>query len=151
YGVKGDGSGIDSLSGAQSAFKMYFDSTLVFTNNVIVGVNESNYTHADGLVGNVSNNFFPGPWSNVGFVNFNNGSGGDYHLSGSSPYRNVGTGGSAAGADIDQVGPGPTLPSPWASQDIGAVGLAGSASYSSGTFTGRGAGAHVWASSDSFR
>ena len=49
-------------------------------------MSESNYTHADGLVGNVSGNYFPGPWSGVGFVNFNNGSGGDYHLSASSPY-----------------------------------------------------------------
>jgi N-acetylneuraminic acid mutarotase/glucose/arabinose dehydrogenase/endonuclease/exonuclease/phosphatase family metal-dependent hydrolase len=43
-----------------------------------------------------------------------------------------------------------TLPTPWTSTDIGAVGLAGSASFSSGTFTIKGAGADIWDSSDSF-
>jgi len=43
------------------------------------------------------------------------------------------------------------LPSPWATQDIGNCGLAGSASYSSGRFTVAGAGADIWGSADSFR
>jgi hypothetical protein len=42
------------------------------------------------------------------------------------------------------------LPGPWVSQDVGAVGLAGSASHSSGTFTLQGAGADIWDSSDKF-
>jgi phosphatidylserine/phosphatidylglycerophosphate/cardiolipin synthase-like enzyme len=48
-------------------------------------------------------------------------------------------------------GGGGTLPAPWASQDVGNVGTAGSASYSNGTFTVRGAGANIWGTSDSFR
>ncbi len=44
-----------------------------------------------------------------------------------------------------------TLPSPWASQDIGTVGLTGSASYSSGLFTVTGAGADIYGTADSFR
>jgi len=40
------------------------------------------------------------------------------------------------------------LPSPWVQSDIGSVGLAGSASYSNGTFTSQGAGADIWGTSD---
>jgi len=42
-------------------------------------------------------------------------------------------------------------PSPWASQDVGAVGVAGSVAYSGGTFTVRGSGADIWGSADAFR
>ncbi len=42
------------------------------------------------------------------------------------------------------------LPSPWASRDVGSVGVAGSASHSSGVFTVRGAGADIWGSADGF-
>jgi regulation of enolase protein 1 (concanavalin A-like superfamily) len=44
----------------------------------------------------------------------------------------------------------PALPAGWASQDIGAVGVAGSATHSGGTFTVKGAGADVWGTSDAF-
>jgi phosphatidylserine/phosphatidylglycerophosphate/cardiolipin synthase-like enzyme len=60
-----------------------------------------------------------------------------------SPIWAFSTAGSGGG-----VGP---LPAPWSSQDVGAVGPAGSASYSNGTFTVRGAGANIWGSADSFR
>jgi phosphatidylserine/phosphatidylglycerophosphate/cardiolipin synthase-like enzyme/regulation of enolase protein 1 (concanavalin A-like superfamily) len=46
--------------------------------------------------------------------------------------------------------PPPSLPSGWASQDIGAVGQLGSASESSGTFTVKGAGADIWDTADGF-
>jgi regulation of enolase protein 1 (concanavalin A-like superfamily) len=46
--------------------------------------------------------------------------------------------------------PAPALPEPWKAQDVGAVGLAGSASASSGTFTVKGAGADVWGAADAF-
>jgi regulation of enolase protein 1 (concanavalin A-like superfamily) len=42
------------------------------------------------------------------------------------------------------------LPAPWQNQDVGVTGQTGSASYASGTFTVRGAGADIWGSSDSF-
>jgi len=44
-----------------------------------------------------------------------------------------------------------SLPSPWQTADIGAVGAAGSASYSSGTFTVAGSGADIWGTADEFR
>ncbi len=46
--------------------------------------------------------------------------------------------------------PPPSLPTPWTDQDIGATGIAGSASYSSGTFTVAGAGADIWGTTDAF-
>jgi regulation of enolase protein 1 (concanavalin A-like superfamily) len=45
----------------------------------------------------------------------------------------------------------PGLPAPWASRDIGAVQLAGSASVTNGVFTARGSGSDIWGSSDQFR
>ena len=47
--------------------------------------------------------------------------------------------------------PPSTLPAPWAAQDIGNTGIAGSASVSGGTFTIDGGGADVWGTSDQFR
>jgi regulation of enolase protein 1 (concanavalin A-like superfamily) len=47
--------------------------------------------------------------------------------------------------------PPPPLPSPWTNQDVGSVGIAGSASYSSGTFTVTGAGADIWGTADGFQ
>jgi hypothetical protein len=44
-----------------------------------------------------------------------------------------------------------SLPSGWSSADIGAVGAAGNASYSGGTFTEAGAGADIWNTADAFR
>jgi regulation of enolase protein 1 (concanavalin A-like superfamily) len=47
--------------------------------------------------------------------------------------------------------PTASLPAPWVSQDIGGVGVAGSATESSGTFTVQGSGADIWGSADAFR
>ena len=43
------------------------------------------------------------------------------------------------------------LPAPWQTGDIGAVGVAGQASTTGGTFAVRGAGADVWGTADAFR
>ena len=45
---------------------------------------------------------------------------------------------------------GGALPSPWLHQDVGSVGVAGSASFSSGVFTVAGAGSDIWGAADSF-
>ncbi len=42
------------------------------------------------------------------------------------------------------------LPSPWVGGDIGAVGAAGSSSYSGGTFTVTASGADIWGNADEF-
>ena len=47
-----------------------------------------------------ANNLFPATIGDAGFVNFNNGNGGNYELQSSSPYKNKGTDGKDLGADI---------------------------------------------------
>jgi len=42
------------------------------------------------------------------------------------------------------------LPSPWRNRDVGPVAIAGSASYSGGTFTVTGSGADIWSTADEF-
>jgi hypothetical protein len=44
-----------------------------------------------------------------------------------------------------------TLPPPWQTADIGAVGAVGDASYSGGTFSVSGSGADIWGTADEFR
>ena len=46
--------------------------------------------------------------------------------------------------------PPPTLPSGWSDGDIGSVPIAGTASYSNGTFSVTGSGADVWGTADAF-
>lgn len=48
-------------------------------------------------------------------------------------------------------GAGTALPSPWASRDVGNSQPAGSATYSSGTFTVKAGGADIWGTSDKFQ
>ena len=48
--------------------------------------------------------------------------------------------------------PTPTpLPTPWVTQDIGSVGVTGSASFANNTFTVKGSGVDIWGNADSFR
>ncbi len=49
------------------------------------------------------------------------------------------------------TGGGGSVPTPWQTQDVGAVGTAGSASFANGAFTVAGAGADIWGSADAFR
>jgi hypothetical protein len=48
-------------------------------------------------------NYFPASASAVGFVNYDNGIGGDYHLQASSPYKNAGSDGKDLGADMNAL------------------------------------------------
>jgi len=48
-------------------------------------------------------NYFIADVNSVGFLNFNNGAGGDYHLLSSSAYKNAGSDGKDLGADVDAV------------------------------------------------
>jgi pro-kumamolisin-like protein/IPT/TIG domain-containing protein len=41
-----------------------------------------------------------------------------------------------------------SLPTPWQDQDVGQVGVAGSASYANGTFTVKGSGQQIWGTAD---
>jgi hypothetical protein len=57
----------------------------------------------------------------------------------------------SANATLTVTGGGGGLPSPWQTADIGAVGSAGSASYSTGTFTVVGSGVDIQGTADEFR
>ena len=61
---------------------------------------------------------------------------------------NAGASTVSAAATVTVTAATPSLPAPWRSQDIGAVGAAGTASASGGTFTVEGGGADVWNSAD---
>jgi phosphatidylserine/phosphatidylglycerophosphate/cardiolipin synthase-like enzyme len=63
---------------------------------------------------------------------------------------NAGATTTSAGVNVTVSAPATTLPSGWTDSDIGAVPFAGSASYSSGTFTVTGSGADIWGSADAF-
>ena len=58
---------------------------------------------AGGVPPYPSGNAFPPSWDAIQFANFNNGSGGDYHLAAGSPYITAGVGGSVPGADITML------------------------------------------------
>ena len=72
--------------------------TYTFTNNVLPAP-----TKADPPSKWPVGNFFPATVNDVGFVNYNNGNGGDYHLQASSPYKGKASDGTDPGADIDAV------------------------------------------------
>jgi len=67
---------------------------------------------------------------------------------------NSGSNSALATATFDNVSVNLTsaqpLPNPWLDQDVGTVGVAGSASYSNGTFTVQGAGAQIYGTADAF-
>jgi hypothetical protein len=79
------------------------NSTLMRLQNCLAG---SQITH-NVLIGASGawpeGNFFPRNPSAVRFTNYNNGNGGDYHLSPNSPYKHAGTDGADLGANVDAV------------------------------------------------
>jgi enterochelin esterase-like enzyme/fibronectin type 3 domain-containing protein/regulation of enolase protein 1 (concanavalin A-like superfamily) len=60
-------------------------------------------------------------------------------------------GGESADSGQASVTPTVNVPSPWLTRDIGAVGLAGSASFTNGVFTMVGSGADIGSAADAFR
>ena len=60
-------------------------------------------------------------------------------------------GATASATSTVTIGGASSLPAPWLTQDIGSVGLAGSATSSSGVFTVSGAGTNIWGTADGFR
>jgi hypothetical protein len=72
--------------------------TYSFTNNVL-----SSVTKAFPSNKWPGGNMFPATVGDVQFVNYNNGSGGDYHLQSTSPYKSKASDGTDPGADIDAI------------------------------------------------
>ncbi len=60
-------------------------------------------------------------------------------------------GGESTNSAEASVTPAVAVPGPWLTQDIGAGGVAGGASFSNGIFTVAGCGADIWSPSDQFR
>jgi hypothetical protein len=56
----------------------------------------------------------------------------------------------AVSITVNNPAPSSSLPAPWSSQDIGAVGVAGSATASGGSFIVKGAGGDIWYTADAF-
>jgi hypothetical protein len=137
----------------------------VFTKNVLMTPDASVPPKYNLYPGNL----FPASWNEVMFVDK---AGGNYRLvacdpnnpgTPCSPYWHAGSDGKDIGADIDALDeatmgvttgvytPGQTdLPSPWMNQDVGSVGIPGSASYANGAFTIDGSGADIWGTADEF-
>ena len=79
----------------------------------------------------------------------------DAGLNSSTTYHYVVSAVNANGESVDSAEASATTlqapPPPWTSSDIGAVGLAGSASYGSGTFNVNGSGTDIWGVADAFQ
>jgi hypothetical protein len=69
-----------------------------FSNNVIIAP-PSNTPPSDWP----SSNFFADSATDIQFVNYQGGNGGDYHLRSTSPYKNAGTDGRDLGADVETI------------------------------------------------
>jgi regulation of enolase protein 1 (concanavalin A-like superfamily) len=93
------------------------------------------------LIGSDTTSPFQFTWSSV--------AAGSYTLTARAT-DNGGAASTSAGVPVvvNAAPPPATLPSPWQSQDIGAVGPAGRASATNGTFTVSGGGADVWGTAD---
>lgn len=86
YGFIGSGTGT-----ANTTLAMYFNPNWEVTHNAVIG---------GSAIGYPAGSYFPANIAAVGFVNY---AGGDYRLTASSPYNNLGTDGKDLGADIDSI------------------------------------------------
>lgn len=93
FGEGGYGWFVSGLGQSYSALTQVF-SNLSFTNNVWA---------ADPGPYQIPGNSFPSDLSQVGFVNYNGGNGGDYHLASNSPYKGTATDGTDPGVNMDTL------------------------------------------------
>jgi regulation of enolase protein 1 (concanavalin A-like superfamily) len=146
----------DSTSCGLSGINHYLHG-YVISHSVAVGDSSTLYPSTTPS----GNMMFPSTEAAVGFTNP---AANDWSLLTSSAYKGGGSGGSDPGVnwtvlqsaiahttDGDWAQASSSLPSPWQTQDIGQVGVAGSANHSGGTFTVNGSGTDIWGASDSFR
>jgi hypothetical protein len=76
-----------------------FPAGFSFTHNALIAVNQSNFPASKWPGGN----FMQPTAATAGFVNFNNGNGGNYQLVSSSPYSHAATDGKDLGADMNMI------------------------------------------------
>lgn len=108
--IGGGNRGCTDPGGALGTLQLCFHNTWIFDNNVIFdsskrgmlsGGDYPKTPHCGALAH--CRQFYPESWKDVGFVNFNNGNGGDYHLRPASRYHHAGTDSKDVGADIDAL------------------------------------------------
>jgi uncharacterized membrane protein len=105
---------------------------------------------ASGLPSGVTAIFTPNPATGASTLTLTAGSGA---LTGTATVTITGVSGSLSHTvtvSLTVVAGNASLPSGWADGDIGVVGPAGSASYTSGVFTVKGSGQYVWGTEDGF-
>jgi hypothetical protein len=102
--------GCADADGALGTLQLCFHNTWIFDKNVIVDNSKKGISigepypktpHCGALPS--CTQFYPKHWKDVGFVNFNDGNGGDYHLQPASRYYRAGTDGKDVGADMDAL------------------------------------------------
>jgi hypothetical protein len=99
-----------SPGGAVELLEKCFGKTWIFTNNVIVQTNDKPKLPGDpypatphcGALARCEE-FFPHDWKAVGFTDFHEGNGGNYHISASSRYHHAGSDGKDVGADMSAL------------------------------------------------
>ena len=106
------------------------------------GIAKVEFYQGTTLIGTSTTSPYGGTWSSV--------PAGTYAVT-AKAYDTLGLTAVSAAATITVQPPSGTLPSPWVAQDVGSVGVAGSASYASGTFTVSGSGADIWGTADAFQ
>ena len=83
-------------------------------------------------------------------LTWNNVAAGSYSLTARAT-DNLGAQATSAATSIEVTTAAPPLPAGWSNGDIGAVAIAGTTSFASGTFTMRGSGADIWGTADEFQ
>ena len=106
-------------------------------------VSRVDFYAGDTIVGSDSTSPYSTSWTNVAAASY---------VIRAVAVDTLGASGASNSVTITVNAPAPVgLPSPWVTTDIGGPLMTGSATYASGTFTVRGAGADIWGASDQFR
>ncbi|MDE3099589.1 MAG: RICIN domain-containing protein [Verrucomicrobiota bacterium] len=125
------------------------NGTSTITINPVNGYNNTVSLSASGLPSGVTASFNPGSTTSSSTLTLTASS---TAATGTATVTITGTDGTLTHTTTISltVNPASGLPAGWTDTDIGSVGLAGSASYSGGTFTVNGSGADIWSTSDAF-
>jgi hypothetical protein len=99
-GNKLPGCGAKNGSGMTGALNGCMGTTWAATGNILINSSNSSKFPGDPLPADNTEVASPAA---MGFVNFNNGNGGDYHLLSNSPYTHAATDGNKPGANIDSM------------------------------------------------
>jgi hypothetical protein len=125
------------------------NGTSTITVNPLNGFSGSVSLSASGLPSGVTASFSPNPTTSTSTLTL---TASGTAATGTATVTITGTSGALTHTTTISltVNPSTSLPAGWTDADIGAVGLAGSASYNNGTFTVSGSGADIWTAADQF-